>query len=80
MRDEFTLAIVTGVGVPEVADVRFFIQLFCQSVVRFRYQVLGLSDERACSHNRSLTQGKTFQRRSHQLRVSRSVSFVLQVS
>ena len=30
MRDEFTLAIVTGVGVPEVADVRFFIQLFCQ--------------------------------------------------
>ena len=40
MRDEFTLAIVTGVGVPEVADVRFFIQLFCQSVVRFRYQVL----------------------------------------
>ena len=30
MRDEFTLAIVTGVGVPEVADVRFSIQLFCQ--------------------------------------------------
>ena len=49
MRDEFTLAIVTGVGIPEVADVRFFIQLFCQSVVRLRYQVLGLSDERACS-------------------------------
>ena len=30
MRDEFVLAIVTGVGVPEVEDVRFSIQLFCQ--------------------------------------------------
>ena len=30
VRDEFVLAIVTGMGVPEVADVRFFIQLFCQ--------------------------------------------------
>ena len=47
VRDDLTLAIVTGVGVPEVADVRFSIQLFCQWVVRFQYQVLGLSDERA---------------------------------
>ena len=39
MRDEFVLAIVTGMGVPEVEDVRFSIQLFCQ--------LLGLSDERA---------------------------------
>ena len=38
MRDEFVLAIVTGMGVPEMEDVRFSIQLFCQSVVRFRYQ------------------------------------------
>ena len=30
MRDEFTLAIVTGMGVPEMEDVRFSIQLFCQ--------------------------------------------------
>ena len=49
VRDEFTVAIVTGMGVPEMEDVRFSIQLFCQSVVRLRYQVLGLSDERACS-------------------------------
>ena len=41
VRDEFTVAIVAGMGVPEVEDVRFSIQLFCQSVVRFRYQVLG---------------------------------------
>ena len=47
VRDEFVLAIVTGMGVPEVADVRFSTQLFCQWVVRFQYQVLGLSDERA---------------------------------
>ena len=47
VRDEFVLAIVTGMGVPEVADVRFSIQLFCQWVVRFQYQVLGLSGERA---------------------------------
>ena len=45
--DDLVLAIVTGMGVPEMEDVRFSIQLFCQSVVRFRYQVLGLSDERA---------------------------------
>ena len=75
MRDEFVLAIVTGMGVPEMEDVRFSIQLFCQSVVRLRYQVIG---REGVSHNRSLTQGKTFQRRSHQLRVRSNVSFVLQ--
>ena len=58
MRDEFVLAIVTGMGVPEMEDVRFSDSIVLSVGSEISVSGVGVIGREGVSHSRSLTQGK----------------------